>query len=298
MEVGHRMLFVMPSRPKIELTVVTALMPIKAFDPQYLADALDSLLNQSSPCWRLLVIAEPSDRARVERALETWLGDARIMLITNEGARLAGAINTGMRRASSEFVSLIFADDLWAPQTVEVLARRIEASPGTDFFHSSRRIIDDDARPISSVHVAQRRVTLADFVVGTPVKHLLCWRRALALAIGGLDEGSKSVGPDDLDFPWTMAEHGAMFEAIQDCLYIYRDHRRTERLTTHLSRRIHTRELRRILVKHGLSRAEVRRRVADARRSYLRQCLYGSALERELRRRTRWTTTAWRDKYT
>jgi glycosyltransferase involved in cell wall biosynthesis len=287
----------MPSGPKLDQTVVTALMPIKTYDPHYLAGALDSLVEQTSPSWRLLAIAESTDRARIGRALDPWLSDERMTLITNEGARLAGAINTGVRHASSNFVALLFADDLWAPQAVEVLSRRVEQSPGVDFFHSSRRIIDDDGRPISGVHCAQHRVTLHDFVVGSPVKHLLCWRRALGLAIGGLDERSMSVGPDDLDFPWTMAEHGALFEAVDDCLYIYRDHRRTERLTTHLSRRIHTRELRRILTKHGLSRAEVRARVDDARRSYLRQCLYGSALEERLRRRTGWKAAVWRDHY-
>jgi glycosyltransferase involved in cell wall biosynthesis len=297
MEAAQRMLFAMPSRPKLDQAVVTALMPIKAYDPQYLEIALNSLLDQSSPRWYLLAIAEPEDRTRVEGALDPWLGDARVMLILNEGARLAGAINTGMRHASTDFVSLLFADDLWAPQAVEVLSQRLEQSPNVDFFHSSRRIIDDDSRPISSVHRAQDHVTLTDFVVGSPVKHLLCWRRSFALAIGGLDERSLSVGPDDLDFPWTMAEHGAIFEAVDECLYIYRDHRRMERLTTHLPRRIHTSELRRILTKHGMSRREVRARVADARRSYLRQCLYRSAWEEGLRRRMGWAAAAWRDDY-
>jgi len=29
-------------------------------------------------------------------------------------------------------------------------------------------------------------------------------------------------GPDDYDFPWTMAEAGAVFCAIKDPLYLYR----------------------------------------------------------------------------
>lgn len=40
-----------------------------------------------------------------------------------------------------------------------------------------------------------------------------------ALACGGLDESLNSVWPDDYDLPWTMAEHGAMFKAISECLY-------------------------------------------------------------------------------
>jgi glycosyltransferase involved in cell wall biosynthesis len=286
----------MSSRPK--RLVVAAVMPVKTYDPEYLECAINSLFGQTCPDWHLVAVVEPADQARIERALGFWLNDDRIALVTNEGARLAGAINTGTKLAPSEFVSLLFADDLWAPQAVEVLIRNIEAFPETDFFHSSRLIIDDEGRPISSVHRARHSVKLADFWTSAPVKHLLCWRRSMALAIGGLDERSLSVGPDDLDFPWTMAEHGATFKAIEDCLYLYRDHRRVERLTTHLPRRVHTRELRRIFKKHGLSRSEIRERTIEARQTYLRQCLYRLPLEQDVRRRMGWHAQPWRDQYT
>jgi hypothetical protein len=67
-------------------------------------------------------------------------------------------------------------------------------------------------------------------------------------------------------------------------LYVYRDHRSGYRLTTHLPRRTHLREIRRILRKHGVPRAEIRRRLTAARKSYLRQCLYSSALDARLKR--------------
>jgi hypothetical protein len=119
----------------------------------------------------------------------------------------------------------------------------------------------------------------------------------MALAIGGLDERSPSVGPDDMDFPWTMAEHGARFGAIDDCLYLYRDHRRVFRLTTHLPRRVHTREHRRIFRKHGLSRGQVRARVDAARRSFLQQCLFESRLEALVRTTVGRIPPPWRDTY-
>ena len=44
---------------------------------------------------------------------------------------------------------------------------------------------------------------------GSPVKHLMCWRRALGLEIGGMNEAVSDHGCDDYDFPWRMAEAGA-----------------------------------------------------------------------------------------
>jgi glycosyltransferase involved in cell wall biosynthesis len=260
--------------------VVTALMPVKAYRADYLHAAVRSMGGQTCPDWRLLVIVEKGDREPLAEVLAGHLADPRIELIVNQGRRLAGAFNTGTRRAETDWVAILFGDDLWAPEAVEILARNIASSPGTDFFHSSRRIIDEEGRPISSIHRSRPTVSLDDFGASSPVKHLLCWNRERGLAVGGMDESLNSVGVDDFDFPWSMAEHGATFTAIPDCLYIYRDHREFFRLTTHLPRSHHRREITRIMRKHGVSRATIAAAVVAAQQTYLRQCLYRSRLDR------------------
>ena len=259
-------------------------MPVRAYREDFLREAIGSLTAQTSPDWRALLILEPEDLEGFTAEHADLLADDRIETIANEGRKLAGALNTGMRRAATGFTAILFADDLWAPEAVEVLGRAIAARQDADFFHSARRVVNEAGEPISDVYASQETVTLSDFARVAPVKHLLCWRVAKALAFGGMDESLNSVGPDDFDFPWTMAEHGAVFVALPECLYLYRDHRELFRLTTHLSRSTHERELRRILRKHGLSRAEIRVRVAQARESYLQQCLYRSPLDRALKR--------------
>jgi glycosyltransferase involved in cell wall biosynthesis len=233
------------------------------------------------------VIVEESDYAKVAQHLTVPLRDPRVALITNSGVRLAGAFNTGMRHAQTTFVAILLGDDLLAPEAIEVLVSQIESLPEIDFFHSARRVIDDTGEPLSSVHPSRRNITLDDFKTGAPVKHLLCWRRKKALSFGGMDETSRSIGPDDFDFPWMMAEHDARFSAVQECLYLYRDHRTGYRLTTHLPRSLHRSELRRVLRKHGLGRIEIEKRVWRANRGYLRECLYRSRLDRWWKERSR-----------
>jgi hypothetical protein len=91
-----------------------------------------------------------------------------------------------------------------------------------------------------------------DFLNGSPVKHLLCWRREMALAIGGVDEAFSTQGPDDYDFPWSMFEYGARFRALPECLYIYRNHCDGFRLTTHDPATVQVLTARRMLRKHGV----------------------------------------------
>jgi glycosyltransferase involved in cell wall biosynthesis len=278
--------------------LVTALMPVKDYHRGYLRKALDSLLEQTRSDWRLLIIAEDTERDSLADVLRQDLRDPRIALIANEGRKLSGAFNTGMRHARTEFVAILFGDDMWSRDAVAVLTESIRRHPEADFFHSSRMVVDEDDRPLSSVHPSAANMTLEDFTRFSPVKHLLCWRRELALSFGGMDETLNSVGPDDYDFPWTMAENGAVFRAIPDCLYLYRDHRDSFRLTTHLPRSVHVREMRRIMKKHGVSRMKIERRVLAARRSYLRQCLYRSPLDRWVKQKAGLDPRrGWRESY-
>lgn len=273
-------------------------MPLRNYDRDFLFKAFRSLTAQSSPDWQLLVIVESQDRAAFEQLLDRELADARVRLIVNEGRKLAGAMNTGIRRADTPFVAILLSDDMWASNAAEVLSSNIREYPDVDFFHSSRVIIDEADCPISSVHPSRATFEMKDFLLSSPVKHLLCWRRELALSFGGMDESLNNVGPDDYDFPWTMAEHGARFHAIPEALYLYRDHRDAERLTTHLPLSVHLKEIRRILRKHGASPAETKEMLARAKASYLRQCLYRNRADKWLKQLIgHEARKGWRDTY-
>ena len=273
-------------------------MPVSAFHEPFLHEAIGSILEQTCPDWQLLIIAEKRQRSKLESVLVEQLADPRIEMITNQGRQIGGSFNTAMRRAETEFVAILLGDDVWSPTAVEVLTKYITASPGIDFFHSARRAMDAEGRLVSSVMPSRPSVSVDDFAIKSPVKHLLCWRREKGLAIGGMDESLNSVGVDDYDFPWSMAERGARFKAIPDCLYIYRDHREFFRLTTHLPLSHHKRELARILRKHGVGESTISSRVAAAERGYLRQCLYRSRLDRWLKRlRGHDPGAGWRELY-
>ena len=180
-----------------------------------------------------------------------------------------------------------------------VLHEHINKFPAVDFFHSSRKYIDESGQPISSVYRSKAQFSVDDFLKSPPVKHLLCWRREKALSIGGMDESLNSVGPDDYDFPWTMTENGAVFQAIDECLYLYREHLDSFRLTTHLPRSLHLQETERIMRKHGADAKAIRSKLSLARKSYLRQCLYRSSFDEWIKRKLRYNLRRnwWRPKY-
>ncbi|MCI0455042.1 MAG: glycosyltransferase [Candidatus Dadabacteria bacterium] len=276
---------------------VTVLMPLKHFHPYFLKKAVESIINQSCPYWLMIIVVEKSNFDNFRRSLKKELKDSRIQVFINEGRKLAGAINTGMRHAKTDFAAILLADDMWALEAIQALNSYIVKYPDIDFFHSSRVKIDENDNPISPVYYSKEKFSIDDFKISSPVKHLLCWRKDKALAFGGLDESLNNVGPDDYDFPWTMAEKGAAFKAVKECLYYYRDHRECYRLTTHLPLSVHKREIRRIFEKHGVDPLSIKEKIASAEGTYLRQCLYRSPRDKRIKEKQGYDARhGWREK--
>ncbi len=263
-------------------TYVTVILPLKYYYREFLFKAIQSIINQSSSNWNLLIVVEPEDRIHFQELLKTQLEEPRIKLAINRYKGFPGCFNTGMHVATTQYVSILLGDDMWSEDTIQVLNGYITKFPHIDFFHSSRVIIDEQDKPISSVYRSKENFTLNDFKMGSPVKHLLCWRREMGIAIGGVDESIGLTGPDDYDFPWVMAEQGASFKAVPECLYLYRNHCECPRLTSHKPLSINKKGIRGILKKHGVGFFE-RTMIIVKRRKYGglgAQCVYRNLLDK------------------
>jgi len=248
---------------------LTILMPCKDQDDAFLAAAIGSVLRQTSPRWRLLVIVDP-DTPDPVRARIASFEDGRIHLLVSPGGRLGGALNAGVRAADTDFVCILLSDDALAPGAVATVRRYLRRHPEVDFFYSSRRYIDADGRPQGPVMRSDAEFTLSDFATrGSRVKHLLCWRREKGLEAGGFDERFSDIGCDDFDFPWVMAEAGAHFHPIRECLYYYRNHQEFFRLTTHTPVTRHVEELTAMFRKHRVPEPALTRYLRRALATYI-----------------------------
>ena len=277
---------------------VTIFMPVRHFHAGFLRQAVASVFAQTRTDWKLLIVGDPAEGGHFRQVLADEISDPRVRVIDREGRRLAGAYNSAMRSADTEFIAALLGDDMLAPNAVEVLGKHIRSHPATDFFHSGRYFIDANNVRVSSEYLPRSSFTNENFWKMSPVKHLLCWRRSMGLACGGVDETLDNFGSDDLDFPWSMFEHGAVFTAIPHALYVFRDHRDGYRLTTHVTRDVQLNGLRRILEKHGTPPAVVAARLRYARRTYLRQSLFRSPLHRWIMEKMGFNANAgWHESY-
>ena len=236
---------------------ITILLPVRDQRREFLEDAVRSVLNQTSADWRLAVGLDRSSPEWIEDWLSS-LADRRISVLICPKPGFAAALNALMEAAETRFVCILLSDDRLEPQAVETVSRYRRAFPSVDFFHSSRRDMNGDGEPMGSVMRARDAFTLRHFVErGSPVKHLMCWRRSLGLDHGGMREHLSAHGCDDYDFPWRLAEAGASFRAIPECLYVYRVHDRGPRLTTDTPIQVQVDTLQRMFRDHGVPESEL-----------------------------------------
>ena len=99
----------------------------------YLAEAIESVLAQTVPDWELIIVDDGSLDGSLDIAHEYEKAEsARVRSLRSAAGRNVGMSatrNTGLRRASAEYVALLDCDDAWLPEKLEVAASAGRTAP-------------------------------------------------------------------------------------------------------------------------------------------------------------------------
>jgi hypothetical protein len=93
----------------------------------WLADAMRSVLSQTSPDWSLVVVDDGSTDAT--SALAASFADPRIRLIRQAHRGVSTARNAGLAAVTGEAILFLDADDWLAPDALTVLSQRLADCP-------------------------------------------------------------------------------------------------------------------------------------------------------------------------
>ncbi|MGE0815644.1 MAG: glycosyltransferase [Vicinamibacterales bacterium] len=114
----------------------------------FIQATLDSVLAQTYPAFRIVVVDDRSPDDTAERAAR--LDDPRITVTVNEtNLGLGNSVLAALERIDTPYVALLNSDDLFAEDRLERCRARLEASPAAQVVATGVVPIDVDDRPLT-----------------------------------------------------------------------------------------------------------------------------------------------------
>lgn len=188
----------------------------------WIAEALDSILGQTSPPDEVVVVDDGS-QDRTAEIIETY-GD-QVRLIRQENTGYPVAMNRAIREANGDFVAPCGADDIWESQKLEWQRQAIEDQPevGVFFGHAVffGQVDSDHERP-TGTGVLDPEELLSDLLHINPINMpSAVISRALFGPLGWFTDGFLA---DDFEFFFRCLRAGVDFYYDPRSLVRYRRH--------------------------------------------------------------------------
>lgn len=109
---------------------------------EYLQEAMQSVVNQTNPLWRCIVVDDAGPETGVEDIVRSF-GDPRFSYVRNsQNLGLAGNWNRCLELADTPFVSIFHADDRLSPGYAEVMLKLAAENPKALAYFCRTRIIN------------------------------------------------------------------------------------------------------------------------------------------------------------
>jgi glycosyltransferase involved in cell wall biosynthesis len=204
------------------LVKVTVLMGVYNAPLGMLAEAMQSIIDQTFRDFEFLIVDDGSEDPILQERLKHWANqDRRIRIACEPHRGLTASLNHGLALAQGEFIARQDADDWSAPDRIERQLRHFAEHPNDAVCGSNAKTHQQNGRALWTTNLPQTRdALLADFPRGNPFVHgSVMFRRDAALAAGGYCETFRCS--QDYDFFWRLTErHGAA--NLPEPLYHYR----------------------------------------------------------------------------
>ena len=188
---------------------------------EYITEAIESVLEQTSPEWELIIVDDASTDSSLE-IIEPYLKDECIQLVTHDKTQgYAASLITAVENSSAEIIGIIDADDALHKDAVKIMIKAHQDNPDCGLIYSSHYLCDDDLK-ISGVTkwvgiIPEGQTNLHR----EKVSHFKTFKRSDYEKTTGFDPTQKKAVDRDIIY---KLEEVTKLKFIDRPLYYYRRH--------------------------------------------------------------------------
>ena len=143
---------------------------------KYIAQCIESILNQHFKNFELIIINDGSSDSSVDIVQQYVKKDTRIILINQENSGVSATRNNGLRRATGKYVVFIDADDFVAPDFLDYMLE-LSDQYDSDFCFSQNAFTKIDEEQIESDDIHTLSSDQAIALLLSPRVIVGCWNK-------------------------------------------------------------------------------------------------------------------------
>ncbi len=185
-----------------------------------IGETLDSVLAQEFDAWEAVVVDDGSTDRTAEIVRSYSLRDRRVRLHSQANHGVSVARNAGLARAAHPWVLFLDADDWLAPQALAHLALAAE-KPGVDVAYGGWTYLTPDGFPAFGLDATRSGMLFPYHALACRFAlHSFLLKKDLVISVGAFDPTLTTC--EDWDLWQRVARAGAVFEAVDETVALYR----------------------------------------------------------------------------
>jgi len=197
---------------------------------RYIAESIQSVLDQTYGNWELVVVDDGSTDKTAETVQRFAASDNRVKYIFQQNSRLGKARNTGVENSSGSLIAFLDSDDLWLSEKLEQQVQTL-LDTRADVVYSDIVIFFEPGSapgpaefPIAAGSIeGSQMFDLLLLENRIPVPSVMLRKEVFEIA-GPFEESEPYHGCEDYDLWLKLAAHGALFYGMPAKLVRYRRH--------------------------------------------------------------------------
>lgn len=198
----------------------SVVIPVYNVADNMLRECIDSVLAQTYKNFEIILVDDASTQTSVRKVLGEYEGRDGITIIYREkNGHISRTTNDGIHAAKGEFVALCDCDDLYAPNALYEIAKKLNEDPSLDFIYTDEDKVDEKGKKRENPFFKPdwSPDTFMSFMYTC---HLSVYRRTLLEELSGVRVGFE--GSQDYDLVLRVMEKTNRIGHVPKILYHWR----------------------------------------------------------------------------